>query len=224
MSATTGISIDSLTVDNSGLTPTPPTNLNLTAVSPTRIDLAWVDNSTNETSFRIERKTGSGGTYSEIASVSQNVNTFSDTTVSGGTTYFYRVRARNAVGDSAYLTEQSITTPSATAPAAPSALLLSSPSPTQVNLSWTDNASDEVTFRIERKIAGGTYAEIASTAANVTTYSDTSVLANTSYFYRVKARNANGDSAYTPEQSITTSVGIPSAPSNLTLSAVSGRQ
>lgn len=225
MSSTTGLALDSLTVDSVGSAPNPPSNLSLTVVSPTQITLNWLDNSTDETSFRIERKTGAGGTYSEIASVSQNLKTFDDVTVSGGTTYFYRVKARNATGDSAYLTEQSATTPSATAPAAPSALLLTGVSSTRVDLSWTDNSSDEVTFRIERKTgAGGTYAEIASVGAGVTTFSDTTVLGGTSYFYRVKARNANGDSAYLAEQSITTSSGLPAAPSGISLTAVSSRQ
>jgi endonuclease/exonuclease/phosphatase family metal-dependent hydrolase len=224
-STTTGMALDSLSVTNVGSVPNPPSNLSLTVVSASQINLSWSDNSTDEVTFRIERKTGAGGTYAEIGSTTTNVNTYNDTTVSAATTYFYRVRARNTNGDSTYLTEQSGTTPSASAPNAPSALILTGVSGTQVDLSWTDNSTDEVTFRIERKTgAGGTYAEIGTTATNVATYSDVTVSPGTTYFYRVRARNANGDSAYAPEQSITTVAGLPAAPSNLALSAVSARQ
>ncbi len=223
-SPTAGMAVTSITVDDAG-TPTAPSGLNLNAVSPTQVDLTWTDNSFNETSFRVERKTGAGGTYAEIGSNAADDVTYSDTTVSANTTYYYRVRARNASGDSSYLTEQSVTTPSASAPTAPSALSLNVISATQVNLTWTDNSNNETSFRIERKTgSGGTYAEIGSTATNVNTYSDTTAAAGTTYFYRVRARNGVGDSAYCAEQSATTPSGVPIAPSALTLLAVSSRQ
>jgi len=49
--------------------PTAPSSLTATAASTSQINLAWADNSSNETGFKIERKTGSGGTYSQIATV-----------------------------------------------------------------------------------------------------------------------------------------------------------
>ena len=74
----------------------------------------------NETGFKIERKTGAGGTYSQIATV-RPVVTYNDTGLATNTTYFYRVRATNAIGDSAYSNEASATT-QLNAPAAPSGL------------------------------------------------------------------------------------------------------
>jgi hypothetical protein len=62
-------------------------------------------------------------------------------------------------------------------------------------LAWTDTATNETGFSIERQIAGGApYAEIGTTAANVVTYTDTTLVAGTSYCYRVKAVNAAGKS------------------------------
>jgi hypothetical protein len=152
----------------------------------------------------LERKTGTGGTYAQIATLSANVGSYSDTTVLDSTTYFYRVRATNAVGDSAYSNEASATTQIST-PAAPTGLTASSISTSQINLAWTDNASNETGFKIERKTgAGGTYAQIATVAASVTTYSNTGLTVGTSYFYRVRATNAGGDSAYSNEASATT--------------------
>jgi hypothetical protein len=62
-------------------------------------------------------------------------------------------------------------------------------------LTWTDNSTNETSFSIERQIAGGApYAEIGTCAANVATYTDTTLVAGTSYCYRVKAANAAGKS------------------------------
>ncbi len=70
-----------------------PSRLEATAVAYNLIKLQWQDNSDNEIGFNIERKTGAGGTYSEIATLEADVTTYSDTGLSEDTTYYYRVRA-----------------------------------------------------------------------------------------------------------------------------------
>ncbi len=87
-----------------------PTNLTATAVSSSQINLSWTDNSNDETGFKIERKTGASGTYSQIATVGANVTTYSDTGLTSNTTYYYRVRAYNAAGESGYSNEANATT------------------------------------------------------------------------------------------------------------------
>src|SRR5262249_26236671 len=79
--------------------PDAPTDLSATAVSSTRVDLSWRDNSNNEIGFRIERSLDAF-TFAEIASVGPNVTTFSDTTVFPNTLFFYRVFAFNNFGTS----------------------------------------------------------------------------------------------------------------------------
>ncbi len=91
-------------------TPAAPTELSARAISTTQIDLAWTDNADNEQGFRIERSLD-GQNFAEIASVGPNVTTFSDTTVSAGTTFFYRVFAFNAFGNSAASNVAADTTP-----------------------------------------------------------------------------------------------------------------
>jgi hypothetical protein len=75
----------------------------------------------------------------------------------------------------------------------------------QINLSWTDMGSSETGYKIERKNGiNGTYAEVATTAANVTNYNDGYLGTGTQYYYRVRAYNANGDSGYSTDVSATT--------------------
>lgn len=76
----------------------------------------------------------------------------------------------------------------------------------QIALSWTDTSNDETSFRIERsQTADSGFAEITGTSRDVTSYTDSTGLAcNTGYFYRVRARNASGDSAYSNVANATT--------------------
>jgi len=79
--------------------------------------LTWNDNSTDESGFKIERASD-GVTFSEIATVGANVTTYTDTNLSGGTTYSYRVRAYNSSSTSSYSNVTSSTAPADPAPVA----------------------------------------------------------------------------------------------------------
>lgn len=71
---------------------TPPTNLIAMPASITQIDLSWHDQSADETGFVIERRTGTEN-WVQIATVGENVTTYSDSNLTCGTSYNYRVRA-----------------------------------------------------------------------------------------------------------------------------------
>jgi hypothetical protein len=70
----------------------------------------WVDNSTNEESFLVERSTSLSGGYVQVAAVSANSRTYTDNTLFRKTTYFYRVRAGNSGGKSSYSNVASVRT------------------------------------------------------------------------------------------------------------------
>ena len=182
----------------------PPSNLAAVATSA-GIDLSWQDNSDNETGFKIERKTGAGGNYQQIATVGANVIKYSDTGLSGDTTYYYRVRASSDSGDSSYSNEASATTPLQTIPNAPGSLVAVAISSAQIDLSWQDNSDNESGFKIEHKTgAGGSSRLVATVGPNIHTYSDTSLIEDTTYYYRVRAYNDAGYSPYSNEDSNTT--------------------
>ena len=76
------------------------------------ITLSWTDNSNNESGFLIQRKTGTSGTFAQIATVGTNVKSYVDTGLAASTTFCYRVRAFNSAGNSAFTPEGCKTTPS----------------------------------------------------------------------------------------------------------------
>ena len=98
------------------LTPPAPSNLTATAVSANRVDLRWIDNSTDEYEFSIERKMEFYGRFSPIDTAPGVAGTgttvsYKDTSVTAGIFYYYRVRARNIHGYSPYSNKAMTLTP-----------------------------------------------------------------------------------------------------------------
>lgn len=98
----TPISIVNTVIDASVPVPNPPTNLKVTAVSQSELDLTWQDNSSNELVFKIERRRNDETTWTEIAQVIGGTTSFSSTSLLADSTYFYRLRASNQGGESSY--------------------------------------------------------------------------------------------------------------------------
>ncbi len=204
-----------------------PTELTATAVSASQIDLKWRDNSDNETGFKIERAAGTEGTFKVIGSVGAGKTVFEDTKLAPFTSYRYRIRAVNASHSSDYSKVVTATTMASSGLGAPSNLVATPVSATQINLSWTDNASNETGFKIERAPAlSNSWTRVDGVAANVTEYQDKGLAAATSYKYRVMAFDGDRRFAYSNEaQATTPAEGTPPAgPFRLTATAVSTSQ
>src|SRR5207249_8116865 len=116
-----------------------------------------------------QRKTGVTGTYADIRTTGASVTSYTDSGLTDGTLYYYRVCATNATGDSAFSNEASGTTPLAK----PTSATATAVSSTQINLTWVDNSASETGYKIERKTTvSGTYAQIAQVGANEHGYRD----------------------------------------------------
>jgi PKD repeat protein len=101
-----------VTISVSATPPAAPTNLTAAAVSSSRVDLTWTDNSANENGFKIERCTGAScSNFTQIGAAGSNIKSFSNTGLKRSTTYRYRVRAYNTSGNSGYSNTANVTTP-----------------------------------------------------------------------------------------------------------------
>ncbi len=79
-----------------------PSNLSALAVSSSRINLSWTDNSGNETGFKIDRSTNAGANWNLINTVGMNVTSYSDSGLAHSTIFHYRIYAYNQAGNSAF--------------------------------------------------------------------------------------------------------------------------
>jgi FtsP/CotA-like multicopper oxidase with cupredoxin domain len=195
--------------------------------------LTWNDNSLSETAFAVEKSTDGGGSWTEIGRIDRpltapnttgEVLNFTDESWAGGDQY--RVVAQNTVGDTydysdpnlneilpgtyafPVFTVQSVsdvldTTAPPAAPAAPSGLTAELQAGPQVSLLWTDNATDETGFVIERADNGGAFSILANVGVDSVSYVDAAVTAGNSYDYRVSAVNQGGASAYAGPVNVT---------------------
>lgn len=189
------------TIGGGGTPPNAPTDGAASNATPLEISVSWTDNSDDETAFVVERSaTGSGGWSVLSAAVPANSTSYVDDGLTAGVTWYYRVKATNADGDSAYTEVVSATVLAEPSPPdAPTGAAADDSVPYEITVSWVDNSDDETAFVIERSPAGaGTWTVLdAAIAPNSTSYVDDSLMAGTSWDYRVKATNADGDSAYT---------------------------
>jgi hypothetical protein len=211
--STTGTALDAV-FDNvvvNGVeltTPATPVGLAATALTTSNeIDLSWTDAATNETSYVVERSTDPGFPQSGTTSfrLPADSTSYRDLTINSGVSYSYRVKAVNAAGTSDTTTDlgssgysNSVTISARPGPpATPTGLAPTFISRTQTRLDWTDNASDETGFVIERS-SSGSFADavVATVPANTTSYTDT-LPSEGPASYRVAAVNGAVRSAYT---------------------------
>ncbi len=178
--------------------PAAPSGLAAQAASSSAINLSWQDNSSNETSFRVEQLVN--GAYQEVQNLAAGTTSVQIAGLAASTSYSFRVRAANAAGYSAYsnvatAATQAAAPPPVPVPAAPTGLAVKGVLPGTVQLTWTDNSSNETSFRIE-ELVGASYQEVYAVGANITTVQISGLNPGTSYSFRVRARNAAGNSGY----------------------------
>ncbi len=200
------------TIVNATTTPKPaapgaPGSLAAEVLSYSQVKLTWTD-SNNEDYFVIERSEFNSNNFTAIDSVSANTLTYTNTDVYSNTSFYYRVRAANDGGYSEYTSIINAVT-AKNIPQVPTNLSFEVKSALKINLSWTDNATNEDGFILEKSsdVDSG-YVVLATLPANATTYTDGGVEGAT-YYYRWKAFNAHdGISDY----SSVLTVNVPQAP------------
>lgn len=210
-------------------------SLSATAVSSSQINLSWTDPNNTDTGLTVQRSLSAASGFVTVANLGKTASSYSNTGLAAGTTYYYRVQATGRKGTvspfsnvAGATTGTSVPTPTPTpapTPAAPSALAASAASSSQINLSWSDNSSNETGFKVERATSSaGPWGQVGTTPAS--SYSDAGLAGSTTYWYRVRAYNTSGDSGYSNSASATTSASTtaPAAPGNLAAGSSSPSQ
>ncbi|MDQ4108444.1 MAG: fibronectin type III domain-containing protein [Actinomycetota bacterium] len=163
------------------------------AHSSTAIHLAWavVPAATGYEVDRMEKDSPQG--WLEIIEVPESVTSYMDGGLDAGTTYFYKVSAITESGEALASDVVSATTSGGAVATATSVTAVAALD--TVTLTWID-VGDETGYRIERSPDGTNgWAMIGTAGQDVTFYTDTALSAGTTYFYRIVATNAAGDSA-----------------------------
>jgi len=198
--------------------PSAPSGLAATVAGTSQVNLAWTASSGTVAGYRIERAIGIGA-FAPVGTVAATILTYNDTTVALNRTYRYRVVAFNAWADSP---PSNVIAVPVSLPRAPWNLVAVAPvagaTPPTVSLTWADNSNNESGFMIQRATDALFTVGLTTIAvgANVTTYTDATVAAGTTYYYRVQAINGIGGFAYSNTASATAAVGpLPAAPTNL---------
>ena len=191
--------------------PATPSGLSATAGN-LQVALSW-SASSGATSYHVKRATTGGGPYTQISAPTGT--TFTDAGLANGTTYFYVVSAVNAAGESANST-QAAATPKAPTPAVPVGVSATAGNQ-QVALAWSAS-SGATSYNVKRATtSGGPYTLVSAPTAN--SFTDTGLVASTTYFYVVSAVNASGESANSMQVSATTNSPVPAVPTGLLATA-----
>ena len=146
-----------------------------------------------------------------------NVSTYQVTGLTQNTTYYYRIKGKNSCGNSAaFSSTQSLTTLNSI-PTVPASVAASAIGCTQFTVSW-NAATNALTYDVQISTDSGFPATSATqlfTGITATNYSPTGLTSGTVYYYRVRAINGCGTTAYgIPSPTFTTTLALPATPTN----------
>ncbi|MFS1513644.1 hypothetical protein VQL36_14560 [Chengkuizengella sp. SCS-71B] len=189
--------------------PTVPTGLSTTPEGGDGVQLNWIE-SIGAESYTIMRSEVSGGPYTTIES-GISTTSYVDTNISKGITYYYVIKAINNAGES----ETSNEVMAITIPSPPSDLSITS-GDRKVQVQWDDSIGAESYTVMRSEASGGPYVTIKSEIPT-TSYIDTSVTNENTYYYVVSAVNGGGESDNSEEVSVVPfPTEIPLTPSGIT--------
>ena len=167
-----------------------------------QIALTWTASS-GATSYHVKRATVNGGPYTQVSAPTSP--SYTDTSLTNGTTYYYVVTAVNSAGESGNSSQVSAK-PAAPVqiPSVPTGVVAMAGN-SQIGLTWTAS-SGATSYHVKRAtVNGGPYAQIATPTAAA--YTDTGLTNGTPYYYVVTAVNSTGESANSPQATATPSAG-----------------
>jgi hypothetical protein len=214
----TGAGADVVVVRFAPVPPAIPSNLTADLVGSSTVHLTWIDTSTNETGFDVERRLNNGA-FTPYVSLPAGTVLFDDTSVYPSQKYTYRVRSVGIEGRSAPTNEAFVVTPATVpvppVPLAPDQLEAVVVSASEIDLSWRDRSNDELAFEVQRATGGASFAFLHSMPQDVATFADDAAPPGWPVGYRIRALAVQGPSVFTSTVTATT-------PGTMTLTTSAG--
>jgi chitodextrinase len=209
-----------------------PGTLSAGATSATQIGLSWgaaTETGGTLSQYLIERCQGAGcSSFTQVGTAAVPATTFTDSGLTAGTSYSYRVRAQDTAGNTGPYSNTATSVTVTGTPSAPSGLAASAASSTQVNLSWsaaTETGGSIAQYLIERCQGAGCSSFTQVGTATQLSFSDSALSGSTAYSYRVRAKDAAGNTGpYSNVATATTAAPTLTAPTALSASSVSSTQ
>lgn len=169
-----------------------PYRLSALQVFGTTALLAWEDHSSNETGFRLYQSASAADPGTVIVTLPAGSKQRNISGLTSSTSYYFRVQAFNGSIDGDLSAPLNVVT-NAGYPNRPGDPVLVSAASGSVKLAWQDNSLNEIGFYIERGPDWSTFNRIGSVNANVTTFTDDTVVPQGTYYYRIVAHNDVGE-------------------------------
>ncbi len=195
--------------------PAAPSSLTASATSSSEIKLTWKDNSDNETEFILEVSTNTKNNFTTLKELGSNVTSYTHSGLSPNVTRFYRLMARNSHGKSPYSNVASaVTLPDLSKPETPANFSITVMSANQIQINWVDMSNNEDGFTLEYSDQQrGNFKQLKQLNSNTNSFVHGKLNPNQTVFYRIKAFNVNGSSAYSEVKSGTTFCSVVPIPS-----------
>jgi fibronectin type 3 domain-containing protein len=208
--------------------PAAPTGLTAVPVSSAKVTVSW-DAVADASHYTVYRSTSSDGSYAQVGG-GVTAASYTDTGLTTGTPYYYKVAANNIFGEGMHPAYVSAT-PAFQTPLTPTGVTVIAESSTSTTMSW-DAVDDAAGYRVYRSTtAGGTYTQVGGNISAVS-YTNTGLSYGSTWYYKVSAYNTIGESAQSSYVGITLSspatptgvTGMPDSSSSITISwaAVAG--
>jgi fibronectin type 3 domain-containing protein len=190
----------------SGTLPNAPTDVTITELTPTSVNVTWTENTPSAAGYIVLRS-ANGKSFSKVGVVvGDGTLSFTDNSVAPHTAYAYKIEAFTSLSTSKPSPAVTIVTP----PVAPSGLSANI-SAGSVILKWKDNDTTAGSYTIYRKTNNQTAVAIGTvTGVSSSTYTDRSISDGNSYTYEVEAVKQTTVSPFSNTAAVVTPLVAPS--------------
>lgn len=183
--------------------PAAPNSLTATATSSSQVQLSWSASSTSGVTYTVYSGTASGATNTLVSS-GVSGTAFAATGLNPSTTYYFTVKAVSSTGTSPASNQASATTQAAAGVSAPTNLIASAVSSSQIGLTWNVSGTSGATYNIYSGTTSSTVNTLLASGITETSYQATGLRASTTYYFVVKAVSSGIASAASNQASTTT--------------------